>query len=218
VRLILIRHGQTASNVARMLDTAVPGPPLNELGILQANALVHTLAPEPIEAIYASTQRRAQETAAPLAASRGLAVVVRDGLREIEAGEYEMRSDDAAVDAYAETFSAFAAGNPQARNPGGESGRDVFRRFDAVLGEIHASGATAVAVVSHGAMLRAWAGNRCGNLDAGFIAGNPLTNTGIVVVNGDPASGWLAETWIGEPVLSAEEWAGPAGEAADCGF
>lgn len=35
MRLILIRHGQTPSNVEHFLDTAVPGPGLTELGSQQ---------------------------------------------------------------------------------------------------------------------------------------------------------------------------------------
>ncbi|POC80683.1 histidine phosphatase family protein, partial [Vibrio vulnificus] len=43
MRLILIRHGQTESNVHRLLDTAMPGPGLTELGQQQAAGLVSAL-------------------------------------------------------------------------------------------------------------------------------------------------------------------------------
>ena len=33
MRLILVRHGQTPSNIERLLDTGAPGPGLTELGI-----------------------------------------------------------------------------------------------------------------------------------------------------------------------------------------
>ena len=39
MRLLLLRHGQTESNVIGALDTAVPGAPLNELGLRQAAAV-----------------------------------------------------------------------------------------------------------------------------------------------------------------------------------
>ena len=54
MRLLLIRHGRTASNVTRLLDTAPPGAPLDDVGLDQARALADTLADEPIEAVYAS--------------------------------------------------------------------------------------------------------------------------------------------------------------------
>lgn len=215
MRLYLVRHGQTASNVGGYLDTTVPGAPLNELGLEQAGLLVDALDGLPIEAVYASTQRRAQQTAAPLAADRGLEVLVRDGLREISAGELEMRNDEDAVRAYFMGFGAFVAGDLAASMPGGETGADVLGRFDAVVQEICSSGVDAAAIVSHGAMLRTWSGYHCGNLDTDFVLRNPLTNTGVIVVDGDPASGWLADTWIGEPVVSPEEEAGPTGESVD---
>lgn len=214
MRLYLVRHGQTASNVGGYLDTTVPGAPLNELGLEQARRLVDALDGCGFEAIYASTQQRAQQTAAPVAAQRGLDVVVRDGLREISAGELEMRNDEDAVRTYFMGFGAFAGGDLAASMPGGESGADVLGRFDAVVEEICSSGVGAAAIVSHGAMLRTWSAFHCANLDVDFVMRNPLTNTGVIVVDGNPVSGWLAETWIGEPVGSADEEAGPMGETA----
>jgi len=43
MRLILIRHGQTVSNVGGLLDTAHPGADLTPLGRQQAGSLVTTL-------------------------------------------------------------------------------------------------------------------------------------------------------------------------------
>ena len=43
MRLTLVRHGQTPSNVLGLLDTAPPGPGLTDLGQLQA-ASVRTRA------------------------------------------------------------------------------------------------------------------------------------------------------------------------------
>jgi len=90
VRLLLIRHGQTSSNVERLLDTAVPGADLTDEGREQAEQLVGKLEQQPLEAIYVSDLVRTQQTAAPLAKARGLEPVIRPGLREIQAGDYEM--------------------------------------------------------------------------------------------------------------------------------
>src|SRR3954467_15074485 len=99
MRLLLVRHGQTPSNVAFLLDTAVPGPGLTALGERQAAALPQALAGEDVEAVYASTLIRAQATAAPLAAARGLEVLVRDGIRELSAGDARRLRDGRAVHA-----------------------------------------------------------------------------------------------------------------------
>lgn len=100
MRLLLIRHGQTPSNLTHLLDTAAPGPGLTPLGQEQAQALPALLAGERIDALYASTLRRTQLTAAPLAAATGLDVQVRDGIREVIAGDLEMRGDDEAIALY----------------------------------------------------------------------------------------------------------------------
>ena len=113
------------------------------------------------------------------------------------AGHLEGRHDRAAVDAYCTTFLAWANGDLDAVMPGGESGRDTFARFDRVVTEAAELGLETVAFVSHGAILRAWTGYSCSNLHAGYVSDNPLSNTGTIVVNGSPRTGWLAESWIG---------------------
>ncbi len=89
MRLILVRHGQTPANVDGILESTVPGPGLTALGHEQAEALVEALADEKIDAIFVSSMIRTHLTAAPLVAARGLEPAVRDGLREIAAGDVE---------------------------------------------------------------------------------------------------------------------------------
>ena len=199
MRLFLIRHGQTPSNVIGALDTLVPGPGLTALGHEQAAAVGALLAREPIGAVYASSQHRAQQTAAPLAGHRQLDIIVRDGLREVTAGELEMLTDRPSVHEYLGTCMAWAAGDLDLRMRGGENGHEVFGRFDAVIEEIVGSGHESVALVSHGAMLRAWSGYAVRNLDVEFVTARPLTNTGVVVIDGD-GSHWHAESWLGAAV------------------
>src|SRR5664279_220238 len=136
MHLALIRHGQTPSNVLGLLDTGVPGPRLTDLGMEQAAALPTALSGQRIDVLYASTQIRSQLTAAPLAAERELDIVIRDGLREIDAGELEMRGDDEAVRGYLTTVAAWMNGRLEVRMPGGHDGRAVLGRFDAVVDEI----------------------------------------------------------------------------------
>jgi probable phosphoglycerate mutase len=214
MRLILVRHGQSPSNITRSIDTRVPGPPLTELGVQQAQAVAETLRDEPIDVIYASTMTRAQMTAAPLARVRGLEVLVRDGLREITAGELEMRNDDEAIDLYLATAFAWPAGDLTRRMPGGENGVEAFARFDAVVAEAAHSTRGAACMVSHGAVIRMWVAGRSDNVDAAFVAANPLQNTGVIILDGSLEGGWHVESWTdylagGVPVT---EGAGPGGE------
>ncbi|PWI14315.1 histidine phosphatase family protein [Streptomyces sp. Act143] len=218
MRLLLVRHGQTPSNVAFLLDTAIPGAGLTPLGERQAAALPEALAGEDIEALYASTLVRTQLTAAPLAAARGLDVLVRDGIREISAGDLEMLDGHSrAGHTYMETVFAWSAGDTARRMPGGENGIEALARYDAVIAEAADSGAGTVAMVSHGAAIRMWTAARAANVDIDFAAARPLDNTGVVVLEGSPADGWKVLSWEGAAVAATGPGTegGPAGRPLD---
>lgn len=200
MRLLLVRHGQTPSNLAGLLDTGTPGAELTALGRTQAAGLPDALGTERIELLYASTLVRTQQTAEPLALSLGLTVEVRAGVREIGAGALEMLGDAAAVQAYLDTAFRWSEGDLDLRMPGGESGTEVFDRYDAVVAEIAASGVGTAALVSHGAVIRAWAAARVANVSTDHAAQNPLSNAGVVVLEGSPDAGWTALSWEGRPV------------------
>ena len=57
-----------------------------------------------------------------------------------------------------------------------------------------------VVIVSHGAAIRVWSAARARNLTADSHHIRHLDNTGVVVMTGSPADGWVAETWAGEPI------------------
>lgn len=196
MRLILVRHGQTPSNVVRALDTAIPGPGLTDLGHEQARSLVPRLAQERIDRIYVSTLTRTHLTAAPLAQSLRLEPVIRDGLREIDAGELEMSRDIGHIEAYLSRVFSWIDGDLDPVIPGTTAtGADVLLRFDDVVNEAHAQapGGTAV-LVSHGAVISTWAGARGTNVDADFVKANHVENTGTVILTGDPGA-WAVERW-----------------------
>ncbi|WP_028643575.1 histidine phosphatase family protein [Nocardioides sp. URHA0020] len=199
MRLILIRHGETPSNVAGALDTAAPGAPLTPLGHRQAAAVAPVLTVERISAVHASPLVRTQLTAAPLATARGLDVVVTAGLEEIAAGGLEMRADEEAIAAYADTVAAWIGGDLGVEMPGGPDGHAFFERYDAAVAAIaaaHADDAT-VAAFSHGAAIRTFAARHGGPADA------RLLNTGAVVLEGSPRAGWAVTRWSRDPLGGA---------------
>ena len=57
-----------------------------------------------------------------------------------------------------------------------------------------------VAVVSHGAAIRTWAGLRAEGADHEFAARHVLANTGIVALEGSLTTGWTLIHWDGSPV------------------
>ena len=190
MRLILIRHGETASNVARLLDTAHPGAPLNDNGLSQAEALVEKIAHEKIDALYASTLTRAQQTAAPLAKARGLEATVADGIYEIQAGVEEMNED---WTVYVDMLNSWRPDNLDVGLEGGETAREFLTRFTNAVSAMEAEGHGCVALVSHGAALRVWAISQ--DPDVPVESAPPLHNTQWIVLNGSSEDGWKIERW-----------------------
>lgn len=199
MKLTLIRHGQTPSNVAGALDTAPPGPGLTDLGAAQAAAIPDALAPLRIDRLYASNQLRAQLTAEPLANNRDLPVTVLDGLREIAAGDLEMAIDADAIHTYIGTLFRWLEGDLRARMPGGASGAEFLERYDAAIDAIVAHTtdtdpeAQAVAV-SHGAAIRVWSALRCGQESSLAAGRRHMENTGAVTLQRDNGI-WRVVNW-----------------------
>jgi probable phosphoglycerate mutase len=81
VEVVLVRHGEPV--IAQSEDAPVD-PELTERGLWQAERLGDWLACEGIDHIVASTKRRAQETAAPLARRLGLEVEIVADIDEID--------------------------------------------------------------------------------------------------------------------------------------
>ncbi|UCE86784.1 MAG: histidine phosphatase family protein [Deltaproteobacteria bacterium] len=79
-RLTLLRHGEPEWAPAG--GPTVNDPGLTPFGAAQARAAADALAREPIDAIYVSPYRRAQETAEPLVRATGLEPVTLDALAE----------------------------------------------------------------------------------------------------------------------------------------
>ncbi len=202
MRLILVRHGETASNVKMALDSLPPGPPLTDAGVAQAAALAEQLAAEPVAAVYASTAVRAQQTAAPVAAAHGLDVEVVEGVQEIFCGDLEGRHDREAFEIFIATVKQWAEGDLDVPLPGGESGRQVLDRYlDAVdkIAAKHADGETVV-LVSHGASLRMGALALARNVSPALAEAGLLPNTGRVVLE-RTSDGWRCTSWTGVDVV-----------------
>lgn len=219
MRLLLVRHGQTHSNVGHHLDTAEPGAGLTELGRIQASAIPAALAEEDIRAVYVSNLVRTHETAAPLVAGLGVEPRLRPGIREVSAGHLEMRNDDDAIEEYLDVVFGWQD-DPHRRLAGGETGTEVLARFDEVVAEAEADfGDGTVVVVSHGAVIRIWAAARADNIDQDYAATHWLPNTALVVVEGDSHHGWTVTSWLEQPLGGVEvmdrDHTGPAGEPED---
>jgi broad specificity phosphatase PhoE len=174
--ILLVRHGETASNAARILQT--PDIPLSARGIAQAERLAARLAKLGVAAIVSSDYARAHMTAERVRAATGAGIELWPELRERNFGALRGR-------AYAELgFDPFALDYAP---PEGESW-DVFhartaRAWPRVL-ERARQLAGNLAVISHGLVVRAFAEREVGL--GGLEPPLSWPNASLTIVASDP--------------------------------
>ena len=101
--ILLIRHGETALNAARIVQH--PETPLSKRGMGQARRLAERLADFPIAAIVSSDYKRAHMTAQAIADVTGLPIAIQESLRERNFGDARgMAQADLGVDLYAPDY------------------------------------------------------------------------------------------------------------------
>ncbi|MEH3142417.1 MAG: histidine phosphatase family protein [Mycobacterium kyogaense] len=200
-RLLLVRHGQTHSNVARRLDTRPPGAQLTDLGREQARGFASTLTHEP-GLIAHSIATRAVQTAHEISTALGAARPPAEfqGLHEVQVGDLEDRSDEAAHDQFTEIYRRWQDGELGLSLPGGESGNQVLERYVPVLDDLRMryldddSWRSDIVVVSHGAAIRLVAAVLAG-VDSTFAVDHHLANTEAVVLAPVTDGRWSCLQW-----------------------
>lgn len=114
----LIRHGQTEWNLeARMQGHK--NSPLTEVGITQAKGLHNRLMNEKIDLIYSSESQRAYDTARIIKGDKDIPIYRRNGLREINMGEWEGMKQSDIINKYPQIWNNFW-NNPIQYTPVGE--------------------------------------------------------------------------------------------------
>jgi probable phosphoglycerate mutase len=154
VRLILIRHGETAWNREGRIQGYHGDSPLTEAGRAQAQRLAERLAGEGLRALHSSNSERARQTATPIAAALELDVAWDAALRERNYGEFEGWTYAELERKHPEAYKKFRSRDPAYAPPGGESGARFRDRIVAALERVAAdANGGHVAVVTHGGVL-----------------------------------------------------------------
>ena len=132
----------------------MPAVALNEAGRAQALELVVRLEGVAIDAIYCSPQPRTQQTAAPLARARGLAIAIDPGWDEVDLGAWQGRTfDDVRGDP---AWTQWLEQRSSACPPGGEPFVGVAQRASEALRRLaRRHPGQHVLVVSHGDVIKA---------------------------------------------------------------
>lgn len=150
-RWIFIRHAESEDNVLGRLSDD-PSTPLSARGRAQAEDLARAAAALAPAALWCSPLRRAQETAAPVAARLGLPIVTLDGLRERSLGQLAGRlRSEVRVSPDADALLAWWPGPP-----GGEGLWAAALRAAEALSAL--PGVPCRMVISHAGVLRALLG------------------------------------------------------------
>ena len=148
-RLLLARHGETDWNRNHRWQ-GFTGPPLNELGREQAEALAASL--DPVDVIYSSDSERARETALPAARRFNLDVIEDIRLRESNFGEWEGLTRPEINARYPDAFTQWDACDVVEPPPGGETDVAMAARVIEAVTEIGSRhpGKTVLVVTSGG--------------------------------------------------------------------
>lgn len=149
----LMRHGETNA-AAQGLYGRTPGIGLSAAGKIQAEKIACHLQDRPITAIYSSPLERAMETAAPLAARKGITVQVSMGFHEVEQGDWTGLSwQELSKDSGWRLYNTYRSG---ASCPNGEMEIEVqARAVRALYDLLDAHQDEQIAIVSHADVIRA---------------------------------------------------------------
>ena len=183
--IFLIRHGLN-DWVGRRLPGWTTGLHLNDRGRAQADALARLLQPAKLEAVYSSPLERTLETAGPIARAAGLRVRARQGLIEVNPGEWKGKS--LGVLRHRKLWSVIQHTPSLARFPGGESFPEAQARIVAEIDCLradHPAPGVAIACVTHADVIK---------LAISHYLGLPLDLFQRLAV--DPAS--INVLWIGD--------------------
>jgi len=182
--ILLVRHGETPSNAARVVQT--PDTPLSARGVEQARRLATRLASLSVARILASDLARAVQTAEPLRALTSTQLELEPLLQERNFG-------DVRGTPYSELgFDLFA---PDFAPPGGESWEAFHRRVDVAwrrILEVAARTPGNLAVVTHGLVCYSLALHHL-RLSAGATPDLRVPNTALAMI--EPAPPFRVSLW-----------------------
>ncbi len=153
IRFYLVRHGQSVSNRDKIFS-GQNDVPLSEVGKRQAQLVARRLQAEKIDAAYASSLSRAMETAAPIAAIKGLSVTPQPDFREVYFGWWEGTSIEE-LTATDPNYLLWKQYNAKYHPIDGEPQREAGPRFLRAITEVarRSKDGDGVLIVAHGCVL-----------------------------------------------------------------
>lgn len=155
VKLLIIRHGLSVTNKARVF-TGQNDVDLAPEGYAQAEQVCRYISENyKVDAIYSSDLKRAVNTILPLAEKLGLEINKEKNIRELDVGIWQGEKVDDVREKFAEQLEAYRSDPANNGCAGGENYTDMYKRALPVFERIakENEGKT-VAVATHGGVIR----------------------------------------------------------------
>lgn len=153
-RLFLLRHGEVEERYHRVFGGRIDMD-LSARGHEQARALAGYVRRSPIDAIYASPMRRAQQTLAPLANHCPKPAIIRPEFREVDFGDWTGLTWEQVHSRFQVSAFEWLDQIERASIANAETGQTFRARVEPALRQIveeHAG--QSVAIVCHGGVIR----------------------------------------------------------------
>lgn len=207
-RLILMRHGRTYANAAKVFDTLPPGASLTIQGRVQVANTGRQLYTQGFNLVqvYHSVALRAQQSAQIATnaycelAGKQVDIAPIEGIHEMFGGDFEGHGGRESQKAYHKALAKWMQGDYAARMPGGESANEVIQRACPALehaAELARSNQGDVLIVSHGAAIRIM-GHFASDIDNHTAHSTYVANADFCVFDpSGPIGTWHAARWAG---------------------
>lgn len=152
--IYLIRHGECAGNAEERFRGRTDFP-LNEIGLLQAEAIAKQLADKPLDFVFSSPLLRATQTAELVAQAHSLPVTICEGFNNMCIGIWENRLKREIIEQYPNEWKLWLERPEELHIQNAETCDDVRNRMFTELESIvkKHEGAN-IAVVSHRGSLK----------------------------------------------------------------
>lgn len=156
MKLVLVRHGQSAHNIGNEISGGGSNPELSQQGIKKVREISKYFDPQKIDSVYASPLARAYKTAEILT-RKEKAIHIDQRLVEMKFGEWEGRDDSGYRDKYPDAFTFIGMFSPNyvKYDRGAESYVDLISRTRNFMNDLKKKEAGhTVLVVCHGFTIR----------------------------------------------------------------
>lgn len=152
--IFIIRHAEAEGNYIRKFH-GITDSNLTQKGYLQAQRLAQRLKNIHFDVIYSSPLKRAYFTAYEIAKDRGINIIKRNDLIEINGGDWEGIEWDKLPELWPEEYYCWENKPHEHCMPNGESMYELYQRAVNALNEITKSNeGKRICIVTHGTLIR----------------------------------------------------------------